>query len=94
MYAINHCEAAYSAAKSQAKGSYQLDVLRGAEALSGGTLKGKAKRFSGKYLRSTAAMMRRLDAAGIPHGERRAAHGKRVLIIGIGCATREEAEGV
>lgn len=91
MYAITHNDATLDAALTLARGSYQRAILLGHEAISGGTLKGKARRYSGVYTRSSATLLRRLDAAGIPHGERRVAHGRRVVVIGIGCPTAEEA---
>lgn len=65
-----------------ARGSYQTDLLHGCEALSGSTLRGKARRYGGKYARSRDSLLSRMTAAGIAWKEERGAHGKRVLVIG------------
>ncbi len=80
-YAI-HLDPAAVTALACAKGVYQTNLIRGVEALSGATLKGAARRWGGRYASSRAALLSRMTAAGVVWGERRQAHGKRVLVIG------------
>ena len=75
-------EADHDLAFALAKGAYQRSVLLGQEALSGSTLRGRASRYRGRYLRSLASLLGRLREAGIPVSERRADHGRRVLVLG------------
>lgn len=77
---------AFAKAESLAKGDYQLSLLYGREALSGSTLKGKAKTWNGRYSESRRAFLRRLTEAGIPWSVAVRAHNKRVLVIGKGDA--------
>lgn len=73
---------AHECAIALARGSYQRDLLDGHESLSGSTLRGTARSYSGRYAVSRAALLARIDAAGIPCTEVRGRHGKRVLVIG------------
>jgi len=75
-------ERAYKAALALCRGSYQQNLLRRSEALSGSTLKGKAKRYGARYKASAASLIARCRAHGIRIGERRGEHGKRILVIG------------
>lgn len=68
-------------AMSLAKGEYQRGLIMGYEALSGATLKGKAKAYGARYRRSANALMARLKANGLAR-EERGPHGKRILVIG------------
>ena len=43
-----------------ARGSYQLALLRGDEAWSGATLRGKASKYGGRYASSRAALLARI----------------------------------
>jgi hypothetical protein len=81
-WAIHKNETAVAAALALCKGCYQRDVVNGYEALSGSTLRGKARRYGGRYAASRDALLARLRAAGVPVGEERQARGKRVLVIG------------
>lgn len=65
-----------------ARGSYQIDLLYGNEAMSGATLRGKARRYGGRYAESRRNLMARIRAAGLPITEVRERYGKRVLVIG------------
>ena len=85
-WTIEHDQNAMDLAMEQTKGSYQENLVLGFENLSGSTLKGTARSYGGKYAQSRAALLKRLDAAGIPHGEFRGPNGRRELVIGIGCA--------
>lgn len=49
------------------KGNYQRDIVKGNEALGGGTLTGKAKQYSGRYQQSVYNLLGRLDVNGIPY---------------------------
>jgi len=69
-------------AMALAKGNYQRALLSGEHNLSGSTLSGAAKKYSGKYKKSTASLLRALSDAGIPWSEKKGGHGKRLLVIG------------
>lgn len=73
---------AYAAACEHARGCYQRAVLDGSEAISGSTLRGRARSYSAHYMRSVDALLRRLTGAGIPWRELRGPRGRRVLAIG------------
>ena len=73
---------AYDLAMTLTRGEYQHNVLAGVEALSGSTLTGKAARYGSRYAESRRNLLARMTAAGIAHGQVRAAKGKRVLVIG------------
>jgi len=75
-------EQALTQALEQARGTYQRALLLGVEALSGSTLKGKARQYGARYHRSREALLGRLTEAGIPWCERRGDHGRRILVIG------------
>lgn len=61
-FSVVSCPEAYRIAKKHAKGSYQEDVIAGYEAMSGSTLKGKARReYSYKYAQSRKALLMRLE---------------------------------
>lgn len=82
MYSIIHCQQTYDAAQQLARGVYQSNILAGREALSGATLRGKAKRYADRYQQSASNLLARCRAAGLCIYETRGAHGKRVLVIG------------
>lgn len=81
MWTIYNDETIFDRAIALAKGNYQDSLLRGYEAWSGSTLRGKAKQWSGRYAASRAGLLARLSAAGIKYRfemqDRR-----RVLVIG------------
>lgn len=64
------------------RGCYQRNLLLGIESLSGATLRGRAKEYGARYFASRAHLLARLRTAGISVSERRAEHGRRVLVIG------------
>ena len=70
-----------AAALPLARGCYQRALLRGDEALSGSTLRGKAKQWSSRYAASRDSLLARLRAAGLSVSEARRAHWRRVLIV-------------
>ena len=72
----------FEAALKLCRGSYQRSLLFGSHSLSGATLRGKAKRYGGRYAYSAAMLMARLANAGLAVREERRAHGKRVVVIG------------
>lgn len=82
MYAIINCEATLEAALKLAKGSYQADILRGREALSGATLRGKAANYSSSYKASSRNLLARCKAAGLNVREEIGSHNKRLVVIG------------
>lgn len=75
-------EAAHVAALRLARGAYQRAILWGGEAVSGSTLRGKARTYGARYQRSTDALLERMTAAGIPWAIETREHGRRVLVIG------------
>jgi hypothetical protein len=81
-YTIHNDESAVNLALQLCKGDYQRDLILGSESLSGATLKGKAKQFSGKYKQSRDAILNRMTNAGIPWREITGPHSKRILVIG------------
>lgn len=77
-------ERAFQKALELCKGVYQQNLVRGYEALSGSTLRGKAaSQYGGKYAVSRNNLLTRLRKAGLPIGERRGKHNRRILVIGI-----------
>ena len=74
---------AFVRAFALARGSYQRDLILGRQNLSGSTLTGMARRCWGsRYKASRLVLLERLAAAGIVWSERRAAHGRRILVLG------------
>ena len=64
-----------------ARGKYQQNLILGLESLSGSTLKGKAKQWSGKYHNSRQELFQRMRAAGVVFSERWLEK-RKVLVIG------------
>ena len=81
----NISNAALSLALPSARGAYQASLLRGSEALSGGTLRGKAKSYSGRYRASAHALLSRLIGAGFIVTEGTGPHGRRILTVRLPC---------
>lgn len=67
--------------KSLAKGSYQMDLALGLKRWSGADLLGKARKWSGRYAKSRAAYLSRLESAGYPHRRQIGAHNRITMII-------------
>lgn len=65
-----------------ARGKYQRALLAGVENLSGSSLAGKAKRYSGRYAQSRSNLLDRMTAAGVKWSEARGPHNRRILVIG------------
>jgi len=63
------------------KGIYQERLVMGYQCLSGSDLKGKARRFSGKYSWSRVHLLARLEKAGFIVTEIKGDHGERILVI-------------
>ena len=82
MYSKILCEEAFEQALALCRGRYQENLIRGLEALSGATLRGRAKAYGAHYKRSRENLLARMTAAGIPWREERGPHGKRILVIG------------
>jgi len=82
MYSKILCEDAYRKALALCKGTYQENLIRGFESLSGATLRGRAKQYGAQYKRSRDNLLKRMTQAGIPWREERGPHGKRILVIG------------
>ena len=72
----------YERALTLARGRYQYEFLQGQHNLSGSTLQGKARQYSGKYASSRDALLARLRNAGIAVSEKTGTHNKRILVIG------------
>jgi hypothetical protein len=81
-YSDIRCQATFLQALSLARGSYQADILRGVESLSGSTLRGTASRYSGRYKKSSQEFIRRCQSEGLAIREEIRKHGKRVLVVG------------
>ena len=81
-YSVINDRAVLDQALSLCRGSYQRDILRGNESLSGSTLKGKAKGYGGKYKASAASILRKCQQAGLNVREETGKHGKRLVVIG------------
>lgn len=65
-----------------AKGSYQRGLLLGYENLSGSSLKGRARHFSGRYYQSRKNLLNRMQVVGIIFHEEVGEHNRRILVIG------------
>lgn len=72
---------AYALALSLTKGSYQRGIVEGYEALSGSTLRGRAKNYGAHYAKSRDAFLKRCRAAGIAIAIHARAHGKKILVL-------------
>ena len=73
--------AALERALTAARGRYQRNLLLGYESLSGSTLRGKAKSYSGRYANSRDALLNRVRVVGVIVSERRADHNRRILLL-------------
>lgn len=82
-YSVIHNESVLTQALALTKGCYQVALLHGSEALSGATLKGKAKKYGARYKQSAMNLLKRCKAAGLPIQEEIGAHGKRLIVIGM-----------
>jgi hypothetical protein len=82
VYTIVNNPATLTAALKLARGCYQRDILLGAEAISGATLRGAAKRYGGRYKISAQNLLSRCEASGLAISEIRGAHNKRIIVIG------------
>lgn len=82
--------AAQDAALAQARGCYQRALLIGDEPLSGAGLRGEARRWSGVYARSRAAVLARVG----DWTEARGPRGRRVLVLGASRLAEVVAECV
>lgn len=82
-YSVAADAAEFRKALSLARGTYQEAILWGTHAMSGATLKGKAKAWGASYARSVGGLKRRLSAAGVRWSERIGDHNRRILVIGI-----------
>jgi len=67
------------AALKLAKGCYQRDILLGNEAISGSTLRGKAKNYGSRYRRSAEAVIARCQSAGLDVDICIMDHGRRTV---------------
>jgi len=76
------CEESFKRALALCRGAYQENLLIGIEALSGSTLRGKARQYGAHYKRSRENLLARMTQAGIPWHEERGPNGKRILVIG------------
>jgi hypothetical protein len=74
-------QATLQLALSICRGSYQRSVVQGYSRLSGADLRGRAKRYSGRYAASRANLLTRLESAGISVSEDRGQHGLRILVL-------------
>lgn len=76
-------------ALSLARGCWQSAVIRGYETLGGSTLRGKAKRYAGRYQASGVSLLAKLRSARIPHhverGPRGGYYSARLVIDSVIC---------
>lgn len=82
MYSRILCNEAFEQALALCKGTYQENLIRGIEALSGATLQGRAKQYWARYRQSRENLLARMSEAGIPWREERGPNGKRILVLG------------
>jgi hypothetical protein len=76
-------ERAFTVAMQQARGCYQENLLRGLEAWSGSTLRGKAKKYGGRYALSRLNLLGRITAQGVTYRFDFVGRGRRkVLVLG------------
>lgn len=75
-YSLEAVPGARDRALSKARGCYQAAIVDGTEALSGATLRGKAKSYGGRYARSAASIAARTDS-----WEYTDAHRARILVL-------------
>ena len=66
-----------------ARGRYQAALLTNREAWSGATLRGTAKKYSGRYAISRNNLVKRLENAGIPVEFKRGMYNKKILFVGF-----------
>ena len=69
-------------ALSLCKGRWQRAIILGWANYSCSDLKGKAKKYSGKYLRSRDNLINRMNAEGVEYVIAHSRRGKHLLIIG------------
>lgn len=65
MWSIIKSDAALTLALSLCRGCYQRALILGSEAVSGSTLRGKARRWGHVYKNSRRTLIARLRAAGV-----------------------------
>jgi|DEB19_MinimDraft_3_1074340.scaffolds.fasta_scaffold406592_1 hypothetical protein len=80
-YSIVLDSSTYERAAKMARGSYQLAILSGSEAISGGTLRGRAKSYGGRYAASAKNFLARCERAGIDVMTVVGPHGRRVVVF-------------
>jgi hypothetical protein len=68
-------------ALTYAKGDYQRQIIEGKQAISGSTLKGEAKKWSMKYVKSANALLQRLSDNGFRVYEKTGNNNSRILVI-------------
>lgn len=68
-------------ALSCCRGCYQRDIIMGNEAISGSTLKGKARQFSYHYMVSRRNLFKRITRMGLVVLERTRGHNSRILVV-------------
>ncbi len=80
-FAVSLSEKSLEAAMKLAKGTYQRSILLGTEAISGSTLRGKAKKWCGRYKSSAQNLIgrcRKADLIDVTIWN----NGKRLVVIG------------
>lgn len=84
-YSIIKSEDGLKEALGLARGCYQRNLLKGREAISGATLRGTAKQYSGRYKASATNLLKR---CGKLVKEKIGKNNKRLLIIGFSKAEK------
>jgi len=67
-----------------ARGCYQRELIRGRRRWSGADLAGAARSYAGRYARSRAGLVARLQSHGITCRWAHTAHDRFVLVVGDG----------
>lgn len=81
-YSIIRCQKTYDEAMKLTRGCYQQNILKGIEAMSGATLRGKAKKYIGRYRQSAQNFIQRCQDNGLDVREDVGSYNKRLLVVG------------
>lgn len=81
-FSVVNDEQVLQSALALCRGVYQREILLGRQALSGSTLRGKARNYKYRYQQSAQSILARCRAAGLPVRETAGRNGKRLVLIG------------
>lgn len=74
-------ESVRETALAQARGCYQRNLLTGWQIWSGADLRGKARKFNGRYARSRDNLIERMTRAGLLCQFIYGGHGRKILTV-------------